>query len=96
MSQSDEEEAAPAPVAGKKRKAEEAVTPAPKKAKAAPTTPGDAEVTTVYVGGLSWNVDNDWLKSEFEGVGTVVSARVVTDRDSGKSKGSVARARSAC
>ena len=65
------------------------MTPAPKKAKAAPTTPGDAEVTTVYVGGLSWNVDNDWLKSEFEGLGTVVSARVVTDRDTGKSKGYV-------
>lgn len=49
--------------------------------------PAAAEVTTVYVGGLSWNVDNEWLKSELEVCGEVVSARVVTDRETQKSRG---------
>lgn len=79
-------EAAPA---SKKRAAEETEAPA-KKAKveeAAPAADGEVPSTTVYVGGLSWNVDNEWLKSELEVCGEVVSARVVTDRDSGKSRG---------
>lgn len=83
-----------APAVSKKRAAEESAAPAKKaKVEAAAPAPaaaapaGAAESTTVYVGGLSWNVDNDWLKSEFEVCGEVVSARVVTDRDSGKSRG---------
>ena len=36
---------------------------------------------------MSWNVDNDWLKSEFEEYGTVTDARVQYDRDSGRSRG---------
>jgi nucleolin len=43
--------------------------------------------TTVFVGRLSWNVDNDWLKSEFEECGEVVSARVQMDRNTGRSRG---------
>lgn len=78
------------PVASKKRAAEESAAPA-KKAKVEAAAPeaaaGAEESTTVYVGGLSWNVDNEWLKSEFEVCGEVVSARVVTDRESGKSRG---------
>lgn len=74
----------------KKRAAEESEAPA-KKAKTAPVTNanGDdaSESTTVFVGQLSWNVDNDWLQSEFTECGEVVSARVVTDRDSGRSRG---------
>jgi nucleolin len=73
-----------------KRKAEaEAVAP-PKKQKLAN---GDSAATddpsskTVFVGRLSWNVDNDWLKSEFEECGEVVSARVQMDRNTGKSRG---------
>lgn len=73
-----------APVS-RKRSAEESSAPA-KKAKTEAAAPAGAS-STIYVGGLSWNVDNDWLKSEFETVGEVVSARVVTDRDSGKSRG---------
>jgi nucleolin len=42
---------------------------------------------TLFVGGMSWNIDNDWLRSEFEAHGEVSSARVITDRDTGRSKG---------
>ena len=43
----------------------------------------------LFVGGLSWNVDDEWLKREFESFGEIVNARVITDRESGKSKGFV-------
>ncbi|QSL65721.1 hypothetical protein MERGE_003035 [Pneumocystis wakefieldiae] len=42
---------------------------------------------TIFVGGLSWNVDDNWLAKEFESVGTVISSRVITNKNSGKSKG---------
>ncbi|KAJ8100403.1 RNA-binding domain-containing protein, partial [Lipomyces tetrasporus] len=41
----------------------------------------------LFVGRLSWNVDDDWLKREFEEIGEIVSARIVFDKHSGKSKG---------
>ncbi|KAI0250512.1 hypothetical protein BJV78DRAFT_1127833, partial [Lactifluus subvellereus] len=41
----------------------------------------------VFVGRLSWNVDSDWLKSEFEECGEVIAARVQMDRNTGKSRG---------
>ena len=47
----------------------------------------DTGIKTLWVGQLSWNVDNDWLKSEFEQYGTVLDARVQCDRDSGRSRG---------
>lgn len=87
-----DEEVAAAPAASKKRAAEDEEAPA-KKAKTSDVAvveavdPATAEVTTVYVGGLSWNVDNEWLKSELEVCGEVVSARVVTDRETQKSRG---------
>lgn len=43
--------------------------------------------TKLFVGSLSWNVKDDDLNDFFAGVGTVVSATVITDRDSGRSKG---------
>lgn len=42
---------------------------------------------TIFVGRLSWNVDNDWLAQEFAECGEVVSARVQMDRNTGKSRG---------
>ena len=36
---------------------------------------------------MSWNVDDEWLYREFEEFGELTGARVVTDRDSGRSKG---------
>jgi len=36
---------------------------------------------------LSWNVDNDWLRTEFADCGEILDVRVITDRDSQRSKG---------
>jgi cold-inducible RNA-binding protein len=41
----------------------------------------------LYVGNLSYNVENSDLEELFAAHGTVVSADVITDRDSGQSKG---------
>jgi len=43
--------------------------------------------TKLFVGSLPWSVDDDVLKSTFEVHGSVVSAKVVKDRESGRSKG---------
>lgn len=43
--------------------------------------------TNLFVGSLSWNVTDDQLKELFETVGKVVSAKVITDRDTNRSKG---------
>lgn len=77
-----------------KRKAEDAEPATTKKAKHEPaaavngtdeTSKGGSK--TIFVGRLSWNVDNDWLATEFADCGEVVSARVQMDRNSGKSRG---------
>lgn len=57
----------------------------PKRAKV--EEPVEEEKFTIFVGGLAWAVDDDRLRSEFEHIGQVISARVITDRDSGRSKG---------
>ena len=41
----------------------------------------------IYVGNLSFDVDDRKLQELFEAHGSVTSARVITDRDSGQSKG---------
>lgn len=41
----------------------------------------------LYVGNLAFSVSDAELKSAFEAHGTVESARVIMDRDSGNSKG---------
>lgn len=41
----------------------------------------------LYVGNLSYNVTDDQLAEIFSEFGTVESAKVITDRDSGRSKG---------
>lgn len=41
----------------------------------------------LYVGNLSYDVDDSSLNEMFSEFGTVLSARVVMDRDSGRSKG---------
>lgn len=41
----------------------------------------------IYVGNLSFSINNATLKTQFEQYGTVESAKIVTDRDSGRSKG---------
>lgn len=41
----------------------------------------------IYVGGISYNTNNDGLRNLFETVGTVTDAHIVEDRFSGQSKG---------
>lgn len=41
----------------------------------------------IYVGNLAYSLSEDELKAAFEAFGTVESARFVSDRDTGRSKG---------
>lgn len=75
-----------------KRKADDESSAPAKKVKvadgsSAPAENGAGPSKTVFVGRLSWNVDNDWLSQEFAECGEVVSARVQMDRNTGKSRG---------
>lgn len=51
------------------------------------TTGSEQPSKSIFVGRLSWNVDNDWLANEFSECGEVISARVQMDRNTGKSRG---------
>ena len=48
--------------------------------------PADGSVE-IYVGNLSYDMTEDQLRATFEAYGTVGSARLITNRQSGKSKG---------
>jgi RNA recognition motif-containing protein len=41
----------------------------------------------LFVGSLSWGVNDDQLAEFFSQAGTVESAKVITDRETGRSKG---------
>lgn len=41
----------------------------------------------MFVGNLSWNVDDEWLYREFEEFGEISGARVISDKATGRSKG---------
>ncbi|KAH9299276.1 hypothetical protein KI387_030958, partial [Taxus chinensis] len=41
----------------------------------------------LFIGGLSWGVDDLSLKEAFSDYGEVIEARVILDRDSGRSRG---------
>jgi len=41
----------------------------------------------LFIGSLAYATNDDTLKAHFEQIGEVESARVITDRDSGRSKG---------
>lgn len=43
--------------------------------------------TKLFVGSLSYSVNDDQLSDAFAQFGTVVSAKVIIDRDTGRSKG---------
>ncbi len=43
--------------------------------------------TKLFVGSLPWSVNDQTLKETFEEHGNVVSAKVVTDRNTGRSRG---------
>ena len=41
----------------------------------------------LFVGGLSWDTGDDGLRRAFEAFGEVLEAKVVTDRETGRSRG---------
>ena len=41
----------------------------------------------LFVGGLSWNTTNEGLQQAFERFGEIAEAKVITDRDTGRSRG---------
>ncbi len=43
--------------------------------------------TKLFVGSLAWGTTDESLKEFFSKVGTVISANVIKDRDTGRSKG---------
>ena len=43
--------------------------------------------TKVFVGGLAWATTDASLRGAFEACGSIVESKVVTDRDTGKSRG---------
>ncbi|UCG41096.1 MAG: RNA-binding protein [Acidimicrobiia bacterium] len=48
---------------------------------------GSTLSTNIFVGNLSFSTTNDTLRSAFESFGEVTSANVITDRDTGRSRG---------
>ena len=41
----------------------------------------------IFVGGLSWGTDSEGLKESFSRFGEISDARVITDRETGRSRG---------
>ncbi|XJO73109.1 hypothetical protein BDV3_004134 [Batrachochytrium dendrobatidis] len=80
-SSSDSEEETEAPKS-KKRSADEAAEEPTKKPKTE-----EPVNSTVFVGNLSWNVDEEMLAATFADCGTVESARIITDKETGRAKG---------
>ena len=78
-----EEDAAPAP---KKRKADVEATPASKKAKTDAGMDDNAK-KNLFVGHLSYNIDEEWLTREFEQFGELTRVKVMMDNQSGQSRG---------
>ena len=44
-------------------------------------------MTKIYVGGLPYDTDDSQLSQMFASYGEIASSRVITDRDTGRSKG---------
>jgi hypothetical protein len=70
----------------KKRSADADEAPAAKKAK---NDSQSGESSTVFVGNLSFNVDEDTLAQEFAEAGEVTGVRIITDASTGRKKGLV-------
>lgn len=41
----------------------------------------------LFVGGLSWDTNDEGLRAAFERFGPIVEAKVISDRDTGRSRG---------
>ncbi|KAJ1381012.1 RNA-binding domain superfamily [Sesbania bispinosa] len=48
---------------------------------------GDTTYTKIFVGGLAWETKRDTLKHYFDQFGEILEAVVITDRNTGRSKG---------
>ncbi|KIK95448.1 hypothetical protein PAXRUDRAFT_11433 [Paxillus rubicundulus Ve08.2h10] len=83
-------EVAPAKAINKRKADSEAVAPQKKvrleNGNSSTVTSGE-EIKSIFVGRLSWNVDNDWLAQEFAECGEIESAHVQMDRNTGRSRG---------
>jgi len=87
-SEEEDDTKAAAEPPSKKRKALEESPFAAKKAKAEePTNDGSPVAPNLFIGNLSWGVDEPMLQAEFEGFGEISNTRIVTDKQSGRSKG---------
>ncbi|MBY8978629.1 hypothetical protein KHP62_22790, partial [Rhodobacteraceae bacterium NNCM2] len=87
-SDSDSESAseAEAEAPSKKRKAEDEPEASTKKSKTEETAEDNGS-KNLFVGNLSWNIDDEWLYREFEEFGEISGARVISDKATGRSKG---------
>ncbi|KAI9371177.1 hypothetical protein BJX61DRAFT_42632 [Aspergillus egyptiacus] len=85
-SESEESEESEEPAKeSKKRKAEEEPAPTSKKSKTAESAEGAS--SNLFVGNLSWNITEEWLQQEFESFGELAGVRIMTERDTGRSRG---------
>lgn len=48
---------------------------------------GDTTYTKVFVGGLAWETQSEALRRHFEQYGGILEAVVITDKNTGRSKG---------
>nr|GMD85066.1 RNA-binding protein 38-like [Ipomoea batatas] len=48
---------------------------------------GDTTYTKVFVGGLAWETPTDVMRRYFEQFGEILEAVIITDKNTGKSKG---------
>jgi hypothetical protein len=48
---------------------------------------GDTTLTKVFVGGLAWETPSEGLRQHFDVYGEILEAVVITDRETGRSKG---------
>jgi len=84
-SEESSEEASSEEAPSKKRKAEDEAPAAVKKNKT--EEPAEEGIKNLFVGNLSWSVDEEWLQREFEQFGEITGIRIITDRESGRPKG---------
>lgn len=48
---------------------------------------GDTTFTKVFVGGLAWETQSETMRRYFEQFGDILEAVVITDKNTGRSKG---------
>ena len=48
---------------------------------------GDTTLTKVFVGGLAWETHKEGMRAYFEQFGDILEAVVITDKNTGRSKG---------